>query len=109
MKSTSTHRKIFFCRPPPPPHKLISGTALMIPVDYHTSCFQENNCEDFTEQFPVKGYTEFDAALEIYLDVCQYDINDEKRNDQLRTAFKDALMDEGSQYFIFSESLFDTG
>ena len=76
----------------------------MIPADYHTSCFQENNCEDFTEQFPVKGYIEFDEALEIYLDVCQYDINDEKRSDQLRTAFKDALMDEESELrcFIFT-------
>ena len=56
------------------------------------------------EQFPVKGHIEFDEALEIYLDVCQYDINDEKRSDQLRTAFKDALMDEesGLRCFIFT-------
>ena len=60
---------------------------LMIPADYHTSCFQDNNCEDFTEQFPVKGYIEFDEALEIYLDVCQYDTNDEKRTGHLRTPF----------------------
>ena len=76
----------------------------MIPADYHTSCFQENNCEDFMEQFPVKGCIEFDEALEIYLDVCQYDINDEKRSDQLRTTFKDALMDDesGLRCFIFT-------
>ena len=75
---------------------------LMIPADYHdTSCFQENKCEDFTEQFLVKGYIEFDEALEIYVDVSQYDINDEKRSNHLRTAFKDALMDEESGLWCF--------
>ena len=73
----------------------------MIPADYHTSSFQENNCEDFTEQFPVKGYIEFYEALKIYLDVCQYDIIDEKkRSDQLRTAFNDK--EYGVRCFIFT-------
>ena len=50
-----------------------------------------------------KGFIEFDAALDIFLDVSQVKV-DESRPDKQKTKFKDALLNEesGLRCFIFT-------
>ena len=82
---------------------------LQLPDNYLTHCLDPEtlNQETYDRQSAFKtckGFIEFDAALDIFLDDVSQVKVDESRPDEQKTKFKDALLNEesGLRCFIFN-------